>query len=303
MTSIVRRIGSALLIIWLAATLTFFALRILPGDAIAAQLAQAGASRTEIEERRAELGLDAPVLVQYMRFIGDALRGNLGYSILSGQPVTDLILQNLLPTAALAGNALALAAILGLLLGTVAAVDQTGSSLAQIAIHLSLSTPIYWTGTMAIYVFSAQLGLLPSAGAGRVSQLVLPVIVLGFHTAGVMARVVEANVRETMTAPFVQVARAKGLPEYYILGRHVLRASLLPFVTVVALQAGFLLSGAVVTESLFVRPGIGRLLLDATLKQDYPIVQGIVIFSASVYTVVNSLADSVYRLVDPRIAD
>jgi peptide/nickel transport system permease protein len=213
-------------------------------------------------------------------------------------------LQHLVPTITLALNALIVASVGGLLLGVLGALElRRGiSALARGIIDLSLSTPIYWTGTIAIYIFSAQLGLLPSAGAGRVSQLILPVAVLGFHTAGAIARVVQANVRDTLDADFVRVARAKGLSERAVIWRHVLRASLLPVVTVIALQAGFLLSGTVITESLFVRPGIGRLMLDAVTAQDYPVVQGVVIFAAIVYAVLNVMADTLYRIVDPRVA-
>ena len=224
--------------------------------------------------------------------------------MIDGQPVSDLILQHLPHTVTLAFSTLVAATGLGLLLGIMGALELQSplSAGARALISLSLSTPIYWTGTMAIFIFSAQLGLLPSAGAGRLSQLVLPVAVLSFHTAGAIARVVQASVRDTMSAEFVQVARAKGLPERAVVWRHVLRASLLPVVTVIALQAGFLLSGTVITESLFVRPGIGRVLLDAILRQDYPVVQGVAIFTAFVYTAANTLADGLYRLLDPRVA-
>jgi ABC-type dipeptide/oligopeptide/nickel transport system permease component len=172
---------------------------------------------------------------------------------------------------------------------------------ARVVTSLSLSTPIYWTGTIAIFVFSAQLDLLPSAGAGRLSQLILPVGVLGFHTSGAVARVTHANVRETLGADFVRAARAKGLPNHIVIWRHVLRASLLPVVTMIALQAGFLFSGTVITESLFVRPGIGRVLLDAIIRQDYPVVQGAAIFTALIYVLFNTLADGLYHLLDPRV--
>jgi peptide/nickel transport system permease protein len=297
------RIASAILVIWLAATLAFFALRILPGDAIEAQLVHTGASESDIEQRRTEQGLTGPVWVQYGRFLFNAVRGDFGFSLLSGQPVTELIAQNLVPTVTLALAAVTVATVMGVILGTVGGLSLTGFSLlARTIMSLSLSVPIYWTGTLAIIIFAAQLGLLPSAGAGRPSQLMLPVAVLGFHTAGAIARVVQANVRQTLTADFVTVARAKGLSETHIVVRHVLRASLPSVITVVALQAGFLLSGTVITESLFVRPGLGRLLLNATLQQDYPVVQGVVVLTAAMYTFVNMGSDGVFRILDPRVA-
>jgi peptide/nickel transport system permease protein len=291
------------MVIWLVATLAFFALRVLPGNAIEAQLVQSGVSQEVIEQRLAEQGLNEPVLAQYLRFVSNVVRGDLGYSLLDGQPVGELILQQLPPTIALALCALLMATGLGLLLGVAGASDIPYgiSAAARGVTSLSLSTPIYWTGTIAIFIFSAQLDLLPSAGAGRLSQLILPVAVLGFHTAGAIARVTQANVGETWGADFVRVARAKGLPERIVVWRHVLRASLLPIVTVIALQAGFLFSGTVIVESLFVRPGIGRVLLDAIIRQDYPVVQGVAIFSAVVYILFNTLADGLYRLLDPRV--
>ena len=155
--------------------------------------------------------------------------------------------------------------------------------------------PLYWTGTLAIYVFAVQLNGLPTNG------IVLPVAVLGLHTAGAVGQVVRADVRAALTLDFVRTARAKGLSETRVIVYHVLRAGLLPVVTVIALQAGFLLGGVVITESLFVRPGLGRVLLNATLRQDYPVVQGIVVLGALVYTLLNAAADVFYRLLDPRI--
>jgi peptide/nickel transport system permease protein len=303
MTYIARRIVSTLMVMWLAATLAFFALRVLPGDAIEAQLVQSGVSQAVIEQRRAEQGLTEHVLVQYLRFVANVMHGDLGRSLLDGQPVGELILQQLAPTVLLALSALLVATAFGILLGVVGALNLPYgiSTAARVVTSLSLSTPIYWTGTVAIFIFSAQLDLLPSAGAGRLSQLILPVGVLGFHTSGAIARVTQANVRGTLGADFVQVARAKGLPERAVLGRHVLRASLLPVVTVISLQAGFLLSGTVLTESLFVRPGIGRVLVDAIIRQDYPVVQGVAIFTSLVYTLLNTLTDGLYRLIDPRV--
>ncbi len=303
MTYVGRRLASTVMVIWLAATLAFFALRVLPGDAIEGQLVQSGVSQEVIEQRRAEQGLTEPVLVQYLRFLLNALRGNLGRSLLDGQPVGELILQQLAPTVSLAFGALLVATAFGLALGVAGALNLPYgiSTAARVATSLSLSTPIYWTGTVAIFIFSAQLDLLPSAGAGRLSQLVLPVGVLGFHSAGAIARVAQASLRDTLGEDFVQVARAKGLPERAVIWRHTLRASLLPAITVIALQAGFLFSGTVITESMFVRPGIGRVLLDAIIRQDYPVVQGVAIFAAFVYTSFNTLADALYRLVDPRV--
>ena len=297
----VQRLLSMLLTIWLAATLTFFTLRVLPGDAISAQLAQSGAGQGSIEQMRSQMGLDAPVPTQYVRFIAGLARGDLGNSLLSGQRVSDMIYQRFWPTLQLAVSAMVVATLAGIGLGVAAAFGSHLSSGARILVNLSISTPIYWTGTMAIVLFSAKLGWLPSTGTGRLEHLVLPVSILGFHTMGGIARVTQASVASTRQEIFVWVARSKGLSERHLIWQHILRVGLLPVITMVALQMGFLLSGTIITESLFVRPGIGRLLLDSTIEQDYPIVQGVVILSAVVYVTLTTLADFLHRLVDPRI--
>lgn len=302
MQFLLRRILLALLTVWGAATLAFFALALLPGDAIQAQLSQSGVGSEEILVRRTALGLTEAPLLQYLRFLSKTARGDLGYSWLSGERVNEAIVRSFSPTLSLALSALVISCVLGVVLGVMSA--QPGGLLAsgaRLLTALALSTPIYWTGTLAIYVFTARLGLLPSAGAGRLSQLVLPAGILGFHSAAVIARTVQANVRDVADAAHVQTARGKGLPECFVLLRHVLPVALLPVIGVVALQAGFLLNGTVITESLFVRPGLGRLLLDATIQQDYPVVLGIVVLAAFVYTGVNTAADVGYHLLDPRV--
>ncbi len=286
-----------LAILWLAVTLAFFALRVLPGDAIDTQLRDTGASAATINERRAALGLTDPLGEQYFRYLSGLLRGDLGVSLLDGRPVTEIIVEQFAPTAALALSALLIASLGGIGLGTLAALDTSLSGLARLLLDLSLSLPLYWTGTLAIFVFAVQLNWLPSGG----SNVILPAAVLGFHTAGAVGQVIRVNVGEVMALDFVRTARAKGLSEGQVVLHHILRASLLPAVTVIALQAGFLLGGVVITESLFVRPGIGRVLLNATLRQDYPVVQGIIVLGAVIYTVLNTAADLLYRLIDPRV--
>lgn len=300
--ALLGRLGSALAVIWAAATLGFVALNLLPGDAIETQLRLSGVDADTIAERRAELGLTASAGERYVRFLLAAVRGDLGESWLSGEDVTQAIARNLLPTATLAIGALVVACVLGILLGVAAALAiPVVSASANILLQLSLSMPIYWTGTLAIFLFTVQLGLLPSAGAGRLSQLVLPVLVLGYHTTGAIARVLQSNIREALREDFVRTARAKGLSERRVLGVHVLRVAMLPVISVIGLQAGFLFSGAVITESLFVRPGIGRLLLDSVIQQDYPVVLGIVILAGTLYVTASLVADMALRFLDPRV--
>lgn len=298
---LLRRLGSVLVVVWLATTLAFVALRWAPGDAVDSTLARSGAGAQELAARRAALGLDDSIGQQYTTYLFDVLRGDLGESLISQQPVNQLIAQNFGPTAALALSTLLVAVVLGLALGIVSGLArhrilQWG---AEAASALALSTPVYWTATLAIYLFTLELGILPGVGGQGPRTLILPALVLGFHTAGSIARVVDSSIRETAVLDFVRTARAKGLPEPDVLD-HILRVGLLPVIAVVALQLGFLLSGTVITETIFVRRGLGRVLLTAVSERDYPVVQGLVLLSALVYSLINALADVVYRVVDPR---
>ncbi len=300
---LLRRLGATVLTLWLALTLAFIALRIIPGDAIAAQLALGGASVAQIAERRAALGLDQPVLVQYSQTISALLRGDLGRSIASQRPVADMIGEQFGATVALTVGAMIVAVVAGIGLGLVMATARSGLARngATLIVALTLSSPVYWSGTLAIYVFSVGLRLLPSAGSGDLRHLILPWLALGLSLAGSIARVTTANLNDLRSADFVRTARAKGLRERYIILNHMLRAGIAPILSVVALQTGFLLGGTVITEALFVRPGIGQVLLNAINEKDFPVVQGIVILSAITYSLVNTTADLLIGALDPRI--
>lgn len=296
-----RLLLSALITVWLAASLVFVLLRILPGDALEGQLLQGGASQTRIDQVRDELGLNDSLSTQYMRYMVALAQGDLGFSLANGRSVNVIIGERLWPTVRLAGLALAVAVPLGLACGTLAALPTVLNRVGQVAIMLAISVPVYWTGTLAIILFAAQLRWFPASGSSDWRALILPVAVLSFHTMGEIARVTQVNVQATQQQFFVTVARARGLTSGIVQWRYILRPALLPVISVIALQAGFLIGGTVITEMLFVRAGIGRLLLDSTINQDYPVVQGIVVLSTVVYVLVNTLADLTYRLVDPRM--
>lgn len=299
----IRNVASAIFTIWFAVTVAFFALRILPGDAISSHLIEAGATESEIAERRETLGLNASPLEQYVSYLSGLARGNLGDSLSTGLPVVFLIRQQLVPTVTLATLAMLIAVILGLLLG-VGTVHQSTvfRKVCQLVINLSISTPIYWTGTIILVIFAVELRWFPVVGDRGVESLVLPVGLLSFHVSGAIARIVQVNIVEVRRATFVLVAHAKGLPSRLVLYRHTLRVALLPVISMIALQFGFLLSGTVITETLFSRPGLGSLLLSATRDQDYPLVQGMVVLSATIYIILNLAADTLQKLVDPRLS-
>jgi ABC-type dipeptide/oligopeptide/nickel transport system permease component len=300
-----RRLAQVIFVLWLAATLAFFALQLAPGDPAQALLAASGATPEQVAERRAQLGLDDPLLTQYTRFLFDLLRGNLGVSWLHGRPVARMILEQPPPTLELAVAAIAIAVGLGLALGTLAAIRRdTWLDTAATAISVvSLSTPTYWSGLLAILLFSLHLRWLPATGAGGLRHLTLPALVLGFALSGSIARLVQARVAEVLEQPFVLAARARGLPAWRVLAGHVLRAALAPALTVIALQFGFLLGGAVITESVFARAGLGKLAVQAILWRDLPVVRGIVVFAALVYVLVNLIADMAQVWLDPRLRE
>jgi peptide/nickel transport system permease protein len=297
-----QRLITALVVAWIALTLAFVAMRWAPGDAVDATMARSGASPDEIEAQRDKLGFNDPLIVQYADYLADLLRGDLGESLISYQRVDEMIGQNLGPTASLAILALIVAVVLGIGLGVCAGLAPwvIVRYSAEILSSLALSTPVYWTSTLVIYLFTIVLGVLPGVGGLGLRYLILPVGVLGFHVSGSIARVVTSSVRESAQQDFVRTARAKGLRERRVL-EHILRVGLLPVIAVVALQLGFLLSGTVITEMIFVRRGLGRVLLTAVNDRDYPVIQGLVVLSALGYSLINALADVLYGLLDPRV--
>ena len=300
-----RRLVQSAFVLWFAVTLAFAGLQLTPGDPAQALLAASGATSEEIAERRARLGLDDPLLVQYARYLLDLTHGDLGKSWLHGRSVGRMILEQVPSTAALAAAATVVGILLGLTLGVLAALRQSTwlDTLATTVAVLGLSTPTYWSGILAILLFSLQLHWLPSAGEESLQHLVLPALVLGFALSGSIARLVRARVVEVMRQPFVLAARARGLSSFRVLFVHVLRSALAPALTVIALQFGFLLGGAVVTESVFSRRGLGKLAVEAIMWRDLPVVRGVVVFGALAYVLVNLAADLAQAWLDPRLRE
>jgi len=295
----------AAFVLWLAVTLAFAALQLAPGDPAQVLLAASGATTPEIAERRAQLGLDAPVLIQYARYLLALAQGDLGQSWLHNRPVGQMILEQLPPTVELASAAMAVGTALGLALGMLAALRRSTwlDTAATAVAVLGLSTPTYWSGILAIYLFSLYLDWLPASGEGDVRHLLLPALVLGFALSGSIARLVRARLIEVIEEPFVLAARARGLSSCRVILVHVLRLALPPTLTVIALQFGFLLSGAVVTESVFSRRGLGKLAVEAITWRDLPVIRGVVVCGALIYVLVNLAADVAQIWLDPRLQD
>jgi peptide/nickel transport system permease protein len=283
--------------------IVFGMLHLLPGDPVQVILATSGATPDAVAKLRSQLGLDLPLHIQYLRYLNGLLHGDMGSSLFTYRPVTEIIQQNMGATLELAFSAMLLALVVGIPLGILAAVfkDSWIDHLAMTLAVVGVSAPGFWTALLMILLFSVVLQLLPSGGYGTLKQLIMPTLVLGLSGAAVMARLTRSSMLEVLGQEYVVTARAKGGSEPYVLVRHALKNGLIPIVTVAGLQFGFLLGGTVVTETVFARPGLGRTAVEAILYKDIPVVQGIVLFVAVIYMLVNLLVDLCYALLDPRI--
>jgi ABC-type dipeptide/oligopeptide/nickel transport system permease component len=285
-------------------TLVFMMIHLLPGDPVTAMLSESSATSAEAVERtRQELGLDDPIPEQYLRYLGNALQGDLGRSIQTHRPVTEMIFDVLPSTLRLTFAAMGTAIVLGIVLGTIAALRQNSwlDTISMVISLLGVSTPIFWLGLVLLYVFAIRLDWVPVTGEGGWQRMVLPALTLGFGAAAIIARLVRASLLEAMRQDFITTARAKGLSEKRTIITHGLRNALIPVVTIIGLQFGALLSGAVITETVFARQGIGQLAVNAIKRRDFPLVQGTVLIAACGYLLVNLLVDISYAWLDPRI--
>jgi len=266
-------------------------------------LGEAGVSQEAVDNVRQQLGLNDPLWVQYQRFATNALRGDLGKSMLQNRNVTDLILAQLPATLELTMAGLVLAVVFGGVAGIIAAVRQNSwvDSSSMVVALAGISMPSFWLSLLMIFLFSLKLGWLPATGRGGLIRLIMPSVALGFGVAALLARMVRSSMLEVLKQDYVRTARAKGLVERVVVYRHALANALIPVVTVVGLEFGRLMSGAVVIETVFARAGIGRLTVTAILSKDYPLVQGAVMVSALVYLAANLIVDISYALIDPRI--
>ncbi len=307
---ILRRAGAALIVLLLSSIVVFVGLRALPGDTA---LALAGENRdpAALEAVREKYGLDKPVPVQYVTWLSHVVRGDLGESSKSGLPVADTIVDRLPVTLELAFWSLVIALGLGIPAGILAAVrpggvvDYLGSGLALIG----LSVPHFWLGLMLILIVSVELGWLPASGytpfledpIENLKKMIMPAIVLGTSVAAIVMRQMRSAMLDSLGADYVRTARAKGMPERRVVWSHALRNSLLTVVTIVGLQLGILISGAVVTETVFVIPGFGKLTLDSVLQRDFALVQAVVLVVTFGYVLINLLVDVLYSVLNPRI--
>ena len=291
-------------VVFLVVSLVFFLIHLVPGDPVQQMLGER-AQAADIERMRQELGLDQPLLTQYAQYLGGLLRGDLGRSFRFNSPVTEIILSRYPATIVLTLASLFVALLLSIPAGVQAAVHRgrwPDGVLGFLSL-LGLSFPNFALGPMLILLFSVEAGWLPVSGSGSVLHLILPAVTLGTALAAVLTRMVRTSVLEELSQDYVRTARAKGLSEPRIRYKHVLRNGLIPVATLVGLQLGALLSGAMVTETIFSWPGIGRLTLQSINSRDYPLMQGCFLTIAVTYIVVNLITDLVYGVVDPRIRE
>lgn len=275
---------------------------LIPGDPAQLILGEF-ATAEAVAELRASLGLDRPLLVRYVGTVVDALQGDLGRSINDRRPVTAILSETFPYTAVLAGAAIVLVLLLGIPLG-IASATRPGSlvdNLIRVGSLAGLSMPVFWTGLVFMVVFSVNLRWFPVSGTGSWKHLVLPAVTLALPSIAVIARMTRSTILEVLREDFIRTARAKGVAERTLLYKHMLRNAMIPIITVLGLQLGQMLGGAVLTETVFAWPGVGRLTVFAIFNRDYVLMQGLVLVLASVYVGVNLLVDLSYGFFDPRV--
>lgn len=295
MTAIIVLIGSLFLVF----SINYF----LPSDAVDILLADSGSNEETAKSLRKELGLDLPFHVQFIHYVTGLLHGDFGQSIVNNEPVVDKILAQLPATIMLTFASIVIAVILGISLGVLAAIHHNSliDYVARIVGLFGISMPTFWSGILLILIFSINLGWFPAMGSEGFTTLVLPAITLGLVGSGFIVRIVRNSLLEVLNEPYIITLRSKGMNEVVVIYRHALRNALIPAVTMIGVVIGDFLGGAVVIETVFARQGIGRIVADAILAKDLPVVQGVVFFSAIIYVVINVLVDISYTFIDPRI--
>jgi len=289
-------------VVWGVVTMTFFIVRILPGDPAALALG-VSAEPQAVESLRHAMGLDRPLPVQYVYFLRDAVKGDFGRSVYLSQPSTLLFAQKIPATVELAALAMLFSVIGAFPLGIYAALKANSVQDSAISVFtlVAQSMPNFWIGIMLILLFSQTLRVLPTFGRGTWQQMILPVVTLGLPMLAVIVRLVRTGMLDVLNEDYVRTARAKGLREQAVISRHVIKNMMIPVATVLGLQFGNLLGGAVVVETVFAWPGVGQLTVDAIMRRDYPLVATSVFFISFMFVLVNLIVDITYAYLDPRI--
>jgi ABC-type dipeptide/oligopeptide/nickel transport system permease component len=300
---LIRRLLQAIPTVLLVSVLVFLMLYLIPGDPAAIYLGERQSSPEQLEIVREQMGLNRPVYVQYLDYIFNALRGDFGTSLNNNRPVLDEILLRLPSTLELTVAAMLVSTLLGIGIGIIAALNHNTiiDTVSMLIALVGISMPIYWSALLLIVLFSVNLRWFPPIGQGSVDRLVMPALALGLLSAGALARLVRSSMLEVLSQDYILTARSKGLSSRTVIVRHTLRNTLIPVITILGLTFGQLLSGAVLTETIFSRLGIGRMYVEAILNKDYTLVQGATLFLAMTYVLINIGVDVLYTYVDPRI--
>jgi ABC-type dipeptide/oligopeptide/nickel transport system permease component len=297
------RLATAIPTIIVLSILVFLMLQLIPGDPAEVFLGEKRSTPELLEQVRHDMGLDRPLYIQYLTYMWGVVRGDFGVSLFNNQPVLEQILDALPYTLALAMSALFISTFLGLTLGIISALKHNTwiDSLSMTFALLGVSMPVFWLGLLLILVFSVTLKWFPPMGQGSLDRLVLPAMALGLLSSATLARLVRSSMLDSMADDYVRTARSKGLRERAVITRHALRNALIPAVTIMGLQFGGLLSGAVLTETIFARVGLGRMYVDSILNKDITMIQGLTLFLAVSIIFINILVDLSYAMLDPRI--
>jgi peptide/nickel transport system permease protein/oligopeptide transport system permease protein len=303
LTYLARRLLAVVPVLFGVTLAVFSMLFLVPGDPVKIMLAEFVTTPDQVSQMRAQLHLDEPILKQYGRFVANAARGDLGTSIRSRRAVSTEIGENVGSTAQLAIASMAVAVAIGVPLGLMAALFRSSwfDAGSMIVALLGVSMPSFWLGLLMIVAFSLHLGWFPATGGGDLRHLVLPAVTLGMIASAIIARLTRSSMLEVLGQDYVRTARAKGLAWWGVVVRHAFKNALIPVITIFGLQFGNLLAGAVIVETVFSRPGLGRLIVGGILAKDFPLVQGTVLFVATAYVLINVLIDMAYAFADPRI--
>jgi peptide/nickel transport system permease protein len=299
---IIRRLFLLVFVLLGIVTIVSFLLYFIPGDPVDIMLGDYAVAADKAALRH-ELGLDKSFFARYIDYLGDLVQGDLGISVHSKRPVLSEILERFPASAELMLGAMAIAVLMAFPLGILSAIKPYGTldSFSMFISFLGISMPHFWLGPLLIILFSVQLNWLPINERGGLDHLILPALTLGTAMAAMLSRMIRSSLLEVMGEDYIRNARAKGLPEYKVIVKHALRNALIPVITIMGLQIGVLLSGAIITESIFDWPGMGTLLLEGIYNRNYPLVQGCILFIATIYVFMNLLTDIAYAWADPRV--
>lgn len=305
MKYILKRFLAALLVIFLSSVIVFAIIHLIPGDA-AQVYAGAGANEEQVENVRREMGLDKPLVIQYLDWAGGILRGDFGNSLSTRQPILPVIMEKFQNTFVLSALGITFAVVFGLTLGIISALKHNTliDLLSMLIAIVGISMPIFWVGMLLVVFFSVQHGWFPATfDENTWLSYVLPTITIGLNSMAIITRMTRSSVLEVLNEDYMVTAVAKGLKYRTVILVHALKNALIPIVTTVGMQFGYLMGGAVLTETVFVYPGLGRYLVDSLLKRDYPAIQASILLLAIVFIVVNFIVDSLYYRLDPKMRD